>query len=137
MLIDHIGYLCKDINKSIKNFEELGYTQVSDIIDDNISISGNPPRNVLICFLKNQETCIELVSPNGTEPSVVTKQLQRQGEGPYHICYKVDNIDNSIHTLRESGWIIVIPPTPAVAFNNALVAFLFKKSVGIIELVEL
>ena len=55
MKIDHIGYLVKDINKSIDAFLQLGFTQESEVFIDNISNENNKARNVDICFLRNGE----------------------------------------------------------------------------------
>lgn len=137
MVVDHIGYLCKDINKSIKSFETIGYKRVTEVINDNQASGESKPRNIYICFMKNNDTCIELVAPNGTEPSAVSQRLQKQGEGPYHICYRVNDMTSAIQLLKEEGWLIVVEPTPAIAFQNSPVTFLFKNTVGLIELVEI
>jgi len=136
MIIDHIGYLCKDINKSITSFETLGYKKISEIISDNLPFEGKNPRNVNLCFLKNEDTVIELVAPIEQEDSVVSKQLTRQGEGPYHICYQTTDIEMEVVNLKKNGFIIVQPLAPAVAFSGRRVAFLFRSSMGLIELVE-
>lgn len=136
MVVDHIGYLCKDIEKSIEAFERLGYTKKTEIINDNQPYEGNPPRNVYLCFMQLGDTCIELVSPNGTEPSAIGARLLKQGEGPYHICYRVENLAKALQELSLEGWITATAPAPAIAFGQAPVAFLFKNSVGMIELVE-
>lgn len=40
MNIDHIGYLCSDIEASINAFELLGYERTSEVIIDNITYGG-------------------------------------------------------------------------------------------------
>ena len=136
MKIDHIGYLCKDINKSIELFLSLGYGRESEVFEDNISDGENKARNVFICFLRNGEYRVELVSPID-ESSDVFSTLKRQGEGPYHICYQVDDLEESIQEFRRSGWMVLKRPAKAMAFDNRLVVFLFKAGAGMIELVEM
>ncbi len=140
MKIDHIGYLTKDINKSIVFFTSPaggGFHQTTDVIkDDQSSEEKTAPRNVYLCFLRNEQGyTIELVSPM-QETSSVTGLLAKQGEGPYHICYQTKKIHQSIEQMKKDGWILVKAPAPAVAFQGAPVAFLFRNGIGLIELVE-
>lgn len=132
MKIDHIGYLVRDIDKALAQFEALGFARETEIIEDSDT------RNVALCFLRSEGVRIELVSPlhNG-RPSVVDATLQRQGDGPYHICYRVQgSLADALATLRGQGWLVVTPPAEAVAFGGRKVAFLYRNNVGLIELVE-
>ena len=143
MKIHHIGYLVRDIEKSLEMFLAFeGYEQMSGIVNDNCCHDNQlKPRNVKICFIKNFNnvrgggTCIELVSPIDTS-SDVYKILQRQGEGPYHICYETNNLDDKIAELKSKGWIVVHEPATAVAIQGRRVAFLFKNGMGLIEILE-
>ena len=135
MKIDHIGYLCKDIKKTIQTFLQLGFKQDSEIFEDTASDGENKARNVYICFLKNEDICVELVSPIN-ELSDVYATINRQGEGPYHICFQVENLEESIQSLKIEGWMVLKRPAKAVAFNYKRVVFLFKRGAGTIELVE-
>lgn len=136
MNIDHIGYLVADIEKAISAFQVLGYKKTTDIIIDNKKNDGKASRNVYLCFMELFGTRIELVSPIN-ETSDVYDTLTRQGEGPYHICYQTNNLENTILELKKQSFILVKKPEEAVAFNMSKVAFLFKKGIGLIELVEI
>ena len=136
MKIDHIGYLSADIKKSIQTFMALGYEQESVVFEDNIQDGDNKPRNVFICFLRNDETRVELVSPID-EDSDIYHTLKRQGESPYHICYQVDCLEESVHTLKQAGWMVLKKPAKAIALGNKRVVFMFKRGAGTIELVEI
>ena len=135
MKIDHIGYLVKDINRSIEVFKLLGFSQETDIITDDIADGDNNARNVLLCFMNNETTRVELVSPID-ENSDVYATIKRQGEGPYHICYRVADLEESIAELKASGWLVLKRPAKALAFDFSRVVFLFKRGAGMIELVE-
>lgn len=78
MKIDHIGYLCMDIKKSITEFEALGYVKVSEVFVDNEPDVEGKSRDVYICFLDNAGIKVELISPIDSN-SDVFKTLQRQG----------------------------------------------------------
>lgn len=138
MKINHIGYLVKDIAKSISIFQQLGYVQASEVYRDNYVPEGGgyKARNVYICFMKNDENCVELVSPID-ESSDVFSTLKRQGEGPYHICYEVESLKDSVSSLIKEGWLVLKRPASAIAFDGADVVFLFRNNIGMIELVEI
>jgi methylmalonyl-CoA/ethylmalonyl-CoA epimerase len=55
---------------------------------------------------------------------------------PYHICYQVQDIKAAIAQLRRDRFLTVSGPVPACAMDNRLIAFMFKKDNGLIELVE-
>lgn len=134
MEIEHIGYLSRDIETSLNKFRALGFIQDSEIIED-INTKAYEGRGIRICFIRNAAIRIELVQPICKNTSVYT-MLKKVGEGPYHICYQVENLENSICELTEQGWMLISNPAPAIAFNYARVAFLFNNGVGLIELVE-
>jgi methylmalonyl-CoA/ethylmalonyl-CoA epimerase len=39
------------------------------------------------------------------------------GITPYHICYEVDNIEQSIVELRNQSFMIILKPVEAIAFG--------------------
>lgn len=136
MKVDHIGFLCADIEKSIALFKSLGFEKQSQVYVDSEHLDGGgTTRNVYICFMQNGDEKIELVSPINEE-SDVFNTLKRQGEGPYHICLKVKSIEDQLDKLKKQGWIILKRPAKAIAFSHARVVFIFKKGAGLIELVE-
>lgn len=128
MQIDHIAYVVKNIDKSLVQFEKLGYEKCSIFFNDEI-------RKVKIVFIKNENTKIELVEPID-ETSDAYAYYKRIKNGPYHICYKVDSIDESIKKLVEDGYMIVKEKEKAIAFDGRQVCFLYNNSIGLVELVE-
>ena len=128
MVIDHIGYAVKDIEGSKKYFETLGFKFEENINDGD--------RNSTLCFGVNGGYRIELIAPNSDEQSPVDTYLKKVGPIMYHICYKVDDIEESIEALKKSGFILTKSPAKAVAFNNNKVAFMYNTKIGSIELVE-
>lgn len=127
MKVHHIGYAVKNIEDSVEYFKILGYEQVSSVVEDSI-------RNVKIVFLQNGTEKIELVAPDG-ENTPIDSTLKKSGSTPYHICYEVENIDETIVSLGKK-WVLVRKPDVAPAINNQRVAFLLNNKIGLIELVE-
>ncbi|MBA5247430.1 VOC family protein [Marnyiella aurantia] len=129
MTVHHYGLATKSIEKSIKSFIALGYEACSDIIFD-------PLQGVNLLFLKNEnDHFIELVEPAATE-NPVSKILSKNGSSLYHICYTVDHLDQKIEELKSNRFKLVLPPTPAVAFEGRKICFLYHPSLGLIELLE-
>lgn len=126
--VHHIGYLIENMNAAIDAFEKLGYHISQNVIYDSL-------RKIDICFMKNNETYIELVMPR--EDCNLFKTLKKRiGNAPYHICYSCDDYEKDSAQLLENGWIQIHPLNVAVAINNQRVAFFYHSDVGMIELIE-
>lgn len=125
MEVHHIGYAVSDMESSIEQLRVLGYTVGDVIIDDH--------RSVYIAFAHQGTYCVELISPNADD-SPVSKILQKNGPTPYHICYLVDDMEQSLALLKTKKWVVVVPPAVAIAFNGRHVAFLYNRYLGLIEL---
>lgn len=126
--IHHIGYLVKSIKDSIQVFEALGYVKETEIINDEA-------RGIYICFLTKNGYRIEFVSPMD-ENSTVSGLIKKLGNTPYHICYEVEDIEESIESLKRQKYMLLQKPQEAVAIDGKKVAFLYEKNIGMIELVE-
>ncbi|MBO4871673.1 MAG: VOC family protein [Muribaculaceae bacterium] len=124
----HVGVACHDIELTKPFYLALGYEATETVID--------PIQNVKICFLnKSCMPQIELLAPVD-ESSPIHRTLEVSGVTPYHFCYEVDDIASTIEELREQHFMALSKPQPACAIGSRLVCFLFKKEVGLIELVE-
>jgi methylmalonyl-CoA/ethylmalonyl-CoA epimerase len=128
MKYHHIGIACFDIVSTKAFYEAMGY-RASKVVKD-------PVQDVYISFLEQDGMPrIELLAPVDAN-SPVNRTLKMSGVTPYHICYEVDNIESSIALLKKQKFLCVKKPHPAVAIDNRKVSFLFKKNVGLIELLE-
>jgi methylmalonyl-CoA/ethylmalonyl-CoA epimerase len=125
MEIHHIGYAVSDIESAIEQMCVLGYAVGEIVVDNN--------RSVRIAFAHQGTYCVELISPNADD-SPVSKILQKNGPTPYHICYLVDDMEESLLFLKSQKWVVIVSPAAAIAFNGRNVAFLYHRSLGLIEL---
>lgn len=130
MYIHHIGYAVKNINEAILQFEKLGYEKEGEMRE------GAEGGKLYVQFLLNQGTRVELVSPAETEGSPVDNVLNAIGCTPYHICYEVRNIREAIRFLKEENYKVIRKPEKTGVLNNYLIAFLYHKDMGVIEIVE-
>ena len=126
--IHHIGYVTNSIDDTAVNWLNLGYTMSHKIMD---SI-----QNTYICLLnKENAPSIELVEPTN-EHSSVNKLLKKNGVSPYHICYEVPDINKAYEEMIKNKYIPLFRPVEAIAFDNKLICYLYKKEVGYIELLN-
>ena len=124
----HLGIATFDIEKTKLFYKEMGFV-VTPIVHDVI-------QDVKICFLKREFTpLIELVAPL-SENSPVSKIINTSGVNPYHTCYEVEDIVNSISNLKSNGFLPLFKPVPAIAIESRLICFLFNKNFGLIELLQ-
>ncbi|MDL1914029.1 MAG: lactoylglutathione lyase [Bergeyella sp.] len=129
MRLHHYGLATKSVDRSLKEFEKLGYTRVSNNIVD-------PVQGVELLFIDNNAGhLIELVSPV-SDRSPVNRILEKVGLSIYHICYEVEDLDNVIAEFKSKRFIKVMKPTPATAFGNKRICFLYNALTGLIELLE-
>ncbi len=126
--LHHVGYATRDIAKSRRLYEDMGFAATTEIIHD-------PTQKVRVIFFSTgTQVLVELVEP-AAEDSPVTNFLAKQGPGLHHLCYEVDDIEASCEAMRASGGIITCAPVPAAAFAGRRIAFIYRRE-GLIELLE-
>ncbi|MBQ7689726.1 MAG: VOC family protein [Muribaculaceae bacterium] len=126
--LDHIGYLTSSIADSAREFELLGY-QASPIFNDDT-------QRTRICMLtRTGDVAIELVEPYENNKTMA-RMLKSHGVAPYHLCYRVVNIEQAYDELIEQGWTALFAPVPATAFNGRKICYFWKREMGFMELVE-
>jgi methylmalonyl-CoA/ethylmalonyl-CoA epimerase len=130
--VDHVGYLVKNVDKAVAEFEALGYALRGDVCHDEIRCAD-------IAFIEHSGYVIELVAPCD-EASVAWNLLRRNGSGPYHICYETENLKKAEALLQENGgggvFMKIQDEQDAPALGGRKVAFFVNKNIGMVELVE-
>jgi methylmalonyl-CoA/ethylmalonyl-CoA epimerase len=125
----HIGVAVFSIENAKVFYISQGYREVISIFD--------PEQDVDVCVLRNEGMpCVELLAPHD-EQSPINNILKKSGVTPYHICYEVDNMEESISLLKKSRFLPVSKPKVSNAFDNHRVCFLIKKDIGLIEIIEM
>ncbi|HEY2727333.1 MAG TPA: methylmalonyl-CoA epimerase [Parafilimonas sp.] len=127
--IDHIGIAVKDLSISISLFEKL----LNTICYKKELVASE---NVITAFFKTGETKIELLQDEKKD-GVISKFIEKKGEGIHHIAFEVKNIKEEISRLKKSGFII-LNEEPKKGADNKLICFLHPKSTNgvLIELCE-
>jgi methylmalonyl-CoA epimerase len=83
------------------------------------------------------QSYIELLESDRAD-SETSKWIGERGEGLFHICLEVDDIEGALAELKAKG-VKLIDQTPRIGHANSRIAFIDPKSTNdvLIELVEL
>ena len=127
--IEHIGIAVKDLQASIKFYENVFglkcYT-IEEVKDQKVKTA----------FFKVGQTKIELLE--STEPDgPIAKFIEKKGEGIHHIAFAVDDVEASLKEMESKG-VQLIDKQPRKGAEELSIAFLHPKSTGgvLIELCE-
>jgi methylmalonyl-CoA/ethylmalonyl-CoA epimerase len=126
--LHHVGYATRDLAKSRRLYEDMGFAATTAVIHD-------PIQKVRVVFMTTgTEVLVELVEPAAID-SPVSNFLAKSGPGLHHLCFEVGDLDMACSTMRAQGGIITVAPVPAAAFDGRRIAFVFRRE-GLIELLE-
>jgi methylmalonyl-CoA/ethylmalonyl-CoA epimerase len=94
--IEHIGIAVKDLQASIKFYEEvLGL--------ECYAIEEVKDQKVKTAFFMLGGTKIELLE--STDPDgPIGKFIEKKGEGVHHLAFAVEGIENALFTLKRKGY---------------------------------
>ena len=126
--IDHVAIAVKDINATIKVFDEIFGISAPDV-------SYLTQHGVKAVLIQSGQTRIEILEPLDPENSI-GRFINTKGEGLHHIALNVDNLQDKLHYLKDNGFdLIDTIPREGLSGN---VAFIHPRSVfGVLtELVE-
>jgi methylmalonyl-CoA/ethylmalonyl-CoA epimerase len=126
--IEHLGIAVKKLSVSIPVFEKILNTNCykTESVDSE---------QVNTAFFSLGENKIELLEPT-SEASVISKFIEKKGEGLHHIAFEVDNIEADMDRLKNEGFTLLNEEAKPGA-DNKLVCFLHPKETNgvLIELV--
>ena len=116
--------------------------RMRDIFENKLGISMEyeehlPLYNTKLAMYPVGETYIEILESN--DPTTETSQwIDEHGEGLFHICFEVEDIDGALMELKEKG-VRLLDEIPRIGHGGARMAFLDPKSTGnlLIELAEI
>ncbi|RAH13668.1 MAG: methylmalonyl-CoA epimerase [Methanobacteriota archaeon] len=131
--IDHIGIATKDIDQSSFFWEKIGF--IKDYEDEIVEEQGVKVR-YFSSTNKKSSAKIELLEPTGEE-TPIGKFLSKYGPGIQQLCLKVNNLEELLADLIESG-VELIDEVPKIGSHGSKIAFVHPRSTGgvLVELTE-
>ncbi len=119
--IEHIGIAVKNLEESIKYYEEvLGMKcyAIEEVEDQKVKTA----------FFKVGETKIELLE--STDPAgPIGKFVEKKGPGVHHIAFAVDDVQEALLSVQDKG-VSLIDKQPRNGAENLKIGFLHPKSTG-------
>lgn len=100
----------------------------------HVHVYEDPLQKVKVAFVKLGDTYIELIEPIGEDSPVINSL--KKGTKLVHICFEVDVIEEALDSAKIYQFKIVQEPTPAVAFSNRKIAWVYHPNWGLYELLE-
>ena len=129
--IDHIGIAVKNIKHSARLFDELlGMDSSKEEIVE--------AERVVVKKIAPKESISKLELIEGLyKDSVISKYVDKKGQGIHHIALEVDNIYNAIQYLDFND-INIIYKEPKLGSDNKLITFIHPSSASgiLIELCQ-
>lgn len=117
--IEHIGIAVKNLDESIKYYEEvlgLKCYSIEEVADQKVKTA----------FFKVGDTKIELLESTAPD-GPVGKFIEKKGEGIHHMAFAVNNIEGSLQEAEEKG-VQLIDKQPRPGAEGLSIGFLHPKS---------
>ena len=127
--VEHIGIAVNTLADSVPLFEKLLKSQC-------YKTEKVESEKVNTAFFTTGDTKIELLE-SIDENGVITKFIEKKGEGLHHVAFEVADIEAEMDRLKKEGFIL-LNDKPKKGADNKLVCFLHPKNTNgvLIELCQ-
>ena len=117
--LEHIGIAVKNLSQSIPLFESLLNTRCykEEIVE------SEDVRTAFFAVGNHKIELLESMVPDG----VISKFIEKKGEGIHHIAFAVTDIEAEMKRLNEAGFVL-LSETAKPGADNKLVCFLHPKN---------
>ena len=125
--IAHIGIAVASLDALLPLYRDvLGMPEVPLHDADGAAIAG----------LAAGDSLVELLEAK-TDSSPIAKFVAKRGPGIHHVCFAVDDLDDTLQRCREAG-LRLIDETPRIGAEGKRIAFLHPVATGgvLVELSE-
>ena len=125
--IAHIGIAVRTLDELMPFYRDiLGMPEVPLDDADGAAIAG----------VAAGESLVELLEAK-SEDSPIGKFITKRGPGIHHVCFAVDDLDNTLEKCRQAG-LRLIDETPRIGAEGKRIAFLHPSATGgvLVELSE-
>jgi methylmalonyl-CoA/ethylmalonyl-CoA epimerase len=117
--IDHVAIVVDNIDNALSFWRDalgLEMTHLEEVKE----------QESIVAFLPAAGSEVELVKPT-TETSGVAKYLAKRGPGMHHICFEVDDIEETLAQMKARG-VKLINETPTIGAGGKKIAFVHPSS---------
>jgi methylmalonyl-CoA epimerase len=126
--IDHLGIAVKSLAQARKFYEDLGMEVHGEEVVE--------AEKVKVAMVPVGESRIELLEAT-SEDSTIAKFIAKRGEGLHHLALHVDNLQEAVDKLKETG-ARLISDEIKIGAGGHLYVFVHPQSTGgvLLELVQ-
>lgn len=117
--IDHVAIAVNSLDDTIATFKQLIDSGVAEVTYEDV-----PAQKVKVAFIHIGDTKIEFLEPTAPD-SVVSKYLEKRGQGLHHIALETDEIYAEMDSVKSRGFNPLNEPRKGA--ENKLVSFLHPK----------
>ena len=124
----HVGIATRSLSSLLRVYRELGLqVSTSEVLHD---------QKVRLVVLQAGDSAVELLEPTAPD-SVISRFIERRGEGIHHIALEVDDLVRSLRQLKEKNFEL-IDEIPRRGARDRLIAFIHPRSTGgvLVELTQ-
>lgn len=116
--IEHIGIAVKSLEAAVPVYEKLLGTPCykTETVESE---------KVNTAFFQNGPNKVELLESSDPD-GVITKFIDKKGEGLHHVAFAVDDIEAEMKRLQEEGFIL-LQEKPKAGADNKWVCFLHPR----------
>jgi methylmalonyl-CoA/ethylmalonyl-CoA epimerase len=127
--LNHIGIAVKSVDESVKIYRDILQLGEPEIVEMQ-------EMKLKVAIFKLETYKIELVEPLNPD-TPIAKFLEKRGPGIHHLCFNVDNIEQSLEMLKMNG-VVLIDEKPRIGAMGHKISFVSPKSTNgvLIELSE-
>lgn len=117
--IDHIGVAVEEIEPALELYRDGFELEVAhrEVVEE---------QGVEAVLLDVGENHVELLAPLAAD-TPVGRFLAKQGPGLHHVAYQVDDIDATLHALKQAG-MRLIDEQPRTGIRGSRVAFMHPRA---------
>ncbi|KPP94276.1 MAG: methylmalonyl-CoA/ethylmalonyl-CoA epimerase Epi [Bacteroidetes bacterium HLUCCA01] len=119
--LDHVGIAVANLEEAVLRYEQLLGSRC-------YKRERVESEQVETAFFRQGETKLELLGATGPE-SVITRFIEKRGEGLHHIAYEVDDIHAEMLRLTGEGYRL-LNDFPKKGADNKLIVFVHPKDAG-------
>jgi methylmalonyl-CoA/ethylmalonyl-CoA epimerase len=126
--IDHVGIAVKNLEEAARLYTEVLGLEVN-------AVETLEERQVKTAIINVGESKIELLEST-TADGVIAVFIEKRGEGMHHVALGVDNIEQTLHEIKEKN-LPLIDQEPRRGVQHTKTVFVHPKGAKILlELVE-
>tara|TARA_X000001036_G_C20064579_1_gene556477 strand:- start:72 stop:476 length:405 start_codon:yes stop_codon:yes gene_type:complete len=118
--LNHVAIAVPDLDLAVKTYKNILGASVSAKIKQE-------DHGVIVAFILLPNTKIELIAPLGNDSPIINFLEKNPNGAIHHICYEVEDINESIKFLAKEGTRLVGNEKPKIGAHGKPVVFLHPR----------